>query len=149
MKVLRKLNNFNSFLALVSALDSPPVRRLGWPKNIEEQVREHCALIDSSCSFRAYRQALAETHPPCIPYMWVWSQHKNARQTFCRVIDSPLFLLVDAWLHWSKIKMDTYRQTGWIFCIKNGFLPRIGYLLLYRYLPSFYPWLWYQNFGSG
>jgi len=26
-------------------------------------------LIDSSSSFRAYRQALSETNPPCIPYM--------------------------------------------------------------------------------
>ena len=26
-------------------------------------------MIDSSSSFRAYRQALAETQPPCIPYI--------------------------------------------------------------------------------
>ena len=33
------------------------------------QLQEYCALIDSSSSFRAYRHALAETQPPCIPYI--------------------------------------------------------------------------------
>ncbi|CAG9783085.1 unnamed protein product [Diatraea saccharalis] len=69
MKALRKMNNFNSYLALVSALDSPPVRRLGWPRAIVDALHDHCAIIDSSSSFRAYRQALAETQPPCIPYI--------------------------------------------------------------------------------
>ena len=32
-------------------------------------MQEYCALIDSSSSFRAYRHALAETQPPCIPYI--------------------------------------------------------------------------------
>ncbi|XP_053600866.1 guanine nucleotide-releasing factor 2 isoform X3 [Plodia interpunctella] len=69
MKALRKLNNFNSYLALVSALDSPPVRRLGWARGVLDALHDHCALIDSSSSFRAYRQALADTQPPCIPYI--------------------------------------------------------------------------------
>ncbi|XP_068628338.1 guanine nucleotide-releasing factor 2 isoform X3 [Battus philenor] len=69
MKALRKMNNFNSYLALVSALDSPPVRRLGWPRAIVDTLHDHCALIDSSKSFSAYRNALAETQPPCIPYI--------------------------------------------------------------------------------
>ncbi|XP_028164535.1 guanine nucleotide-releasing factor 2 isoform X5 [Ostrinia furnacalis] len=69
MKALRKMNNFNSYLALVSALDSPPVRRLGWPRALIEALQDHCAIIDSSSSFRAYRMALAETQPPCIPYI--------------------------------------------------------------------------------
>jgi len=69
MKHLRRLNNFNSYLALLSALDSAPVRRLEWQKSITDGLQEYCALIDSSSSFRAYRQALAETHPPCIPYI--------------------------------------------------------------------------------
>ncbi|KAL4706822.1 hypothetical protein ACJJTC_010056 [Scirpophaga incertulas] len=71
MKALRKMNNFNSYLALVSALDSPPVRRLGWPRAIVDTLHDHCAIIDSSSSFRAYRQALAETQPPCIPYIGI------------------------------------------------------------------------------
>lgn len=69
MKHLRKINNFNSYLALLSALDSAPIRRLEWQKNITESLKEYCLLIDSSCSFRAYRQALSESSPPCIPYM--------------------------------------------------------------------------------
>lgn len=69
MKHLRKLNNFNSYLAILSALDSAPIRRLEWQRNITEGLKEYCALIDSSSSFRAYRQALAETGPPCIPYI--------------------------------------------------------------------------------
>ncbi|XP_054709037.1 LOW QUALITY PROTEIN: rap guanine nucleotide exchange factor 1-like [Uloborus diversus] len=69
MKYLRKLNNFNSYLAILSALDSAPIRRLEWQRNITEGLKEYCALIDSSSSFRAYRQALAETGPPCIPYI--------------------------------------------------------------------------------
>lgn len=69
MKHLRKINNYNSYLALLSALDSAPIRRLEWHKTITEGLKEYCALIDSSSSFRAYRQALAETSPPCIPYI--------------------------------------------------------------------------------
>lgn len=69
MKHLRKINNFNSYLAILSALDSAPVRRLEWQRNITEGLKEYCALIDSSSSFRAYRQALADTTPPCIPYI--------------------------------------------------------------------------------
>ncbi|KAJ6637477.1 Guanine nucleotide-releasing factor 2 [Pseudolycoriella hygida] len=69
MKHLRKINNFNSYLALLSALDSAPIRRLEWHRTITDGLKEYCALIDSSSSFRAYRQALAETNPPCIPYI--------------------------------------------------------------------------------
>ena len=69
MKHLRNVNNFNSYLALLSALDSAPIRRLEWQRNITDGLKEYCALIDSSCAFRAYRQALSETSPPCIPYM--------------------------------------------------------------------------------
>ncbi|ERL89877.1 hypothetical protein D910_07236 [Dendroctonus ponderosae] len=69
MKHLRKINNFNSYLALLSALDSAPVQRLEWQKHVQEGMNEYCALIDSSSSFRAYRNALAETQPPCIPYI--------------------------------------------------------------------------------
>jgi Rap guanine nucleotide exchange factor 1 len=61
MKWLRKHNNFNSYLALLSALDSAPIRRLEWCKSITEALKEHCALIDSSSSFRAYRQALTSS----------------------------------------------------------------------------------------
>ncbi|KAM9437767.1 rap guanine nucleotide exchange factor 1-like isoform 13-T13 [Salvelinus alpinus] len=69
MKHLRKLNNFNSYLAILSALDSAPIRRLEWQKQTSEGLEEYCTLIDSSSSFRAYRAALADVAPPCIPYL--------------------------------------------------------------------------------
>ncbi|XP_041856173.1 rap guanine nucleotide exchange factor 1-like isoform X2 [Melanotaenia boesemani] len=69
MKHLRKLNNFNSYLSILSALDSAPLRRLEWQKNTSETLEEFSSLIDSSSSFRAYRAALAEVEPPCIPYL--------------------------------------------------------------------------------
>eukprot|EP00106_Octopus_bimaculoides_P018428 XP_014785870.1 PREDICTED: rap guanine nucleotide exchange factor 1-like isoform X5 [Octopus bimaculoides] len=69
MRHLRKMSNFNSYLAILSALDSAPIRRLEWQKQNMEALKEFCQLIDSSASFRAYRQALSETEPPCIPYL--------------------------------------------------------------------------------
>ncbi|XP_072243223.1 rap guanine nucleotide exchange factor 1-like [Leuresthes tenuis] len=69
MKHLRKLNNFNSYLSILSALDSAPLRRLDWQKSTSETLEEFSSLIDSSSSFRAYRAALAEVEPPCIPYL--------------------------------------------------------------------------------
>lgn len=45
MKHLRKINNFNSYLALLSALDSAPIRRLEWQKNITEGRTKHDYFI--------------------------------------------------------------------------------------------------------
>ncbi|ELV12677.1 Rap guanine nucleotide exchange factor 1, partial [Tupaia chinensis] len=36
---------------------------------IMKGLAEYCTLIDSSSSFRAYRAALSEVEPPCIPYL--------------------------------------------------------------------------------
>lgn len=36
-----------------------------------QALEEFSTLIDSSSSFRAYRAALAEVEPPCIPYLYV------------------------------------------------------------------------------
>ncbi|KAI2811890.1 Rap guanine nucleotide exchange factor 1 [Blomia tropicalis] len=69
MKHLRKLNNFNSYLAILSALGSAPISRLEWSKSIQETFKDYHALIDSSSSFRTYRTVLAMTKPPCIPYI--------------------------------------------------------------------------------
>ncbi|XP_060526195.1 guanine nucleotide-releasing factor 2 isoform X2 [Cylas formicarius] len=96
MKHLRKINNFNSYLALLSALDSAPVRRLEWQKQVQEGLKEYCALIDSSSSFRAYRMALAETLPPCIPYIGLVLQDL----TFVHIGNSNL--LPDGTINFSK-----------------------------------------------
>ncbi|XP_073834083.1 C3G guanyl-nucleotide exchange factor isoform X3 [Musca autumnalis] len=69
MSHLKKIHNYNSYLALLSALDSAPIRRLEWNKSIKETLKNNCNIIDSSSSFRNYRKALEETSPPCIPYI--------------------------------------------------------------------------------
>lgn len=70
MRKLREYNNFNSLLAVLAALDSAPIRRLGFSRRLTEALKPHAALTDSSGSFRTYRQALADCQPPCIPYMY-------------------------------------------------------------------------------
>ena len=69
MKHLRRFNNFNSFFGILSALDCSAVRRLNWPKHLPDGLAEYATLIDSTSSFRAYREALAVAEPPCIPYL--------------------------------------------------------------------------------
>jgi len=69
MKQLRKMGNLSSYLAILSALDSGPVRRLDWSKSLREQLEEHTDIIDSKMSFKNYRAVLAETQPPCLPYI--------------------------------------------------------------------------------
>lgn len=69
MKHLRRFNDFNSFFGILSALDCSAVRRLNWPKHLPEGLSEYTSLLDSSSSFKAYRDALAAAEPPCIPYL--------------------------------------------------------------------------------
>ena len=69
MKHLRKINNFNSYLALLAAVDCAAVRRLEWNQKILDTLESYCILIDSASSFRQYRVVLSATEPPCIPYM--------------------------------------------------------------------------------
>ncbi|OQV18439.1 Rap guanine nucleotide exchange factor 1 [Hypsibius exemplaris] len=71
MRCLRKMHNFNSYLAILAAVDSAPVRRLSHSKAHLEALKELGGLIDSSQSFRAYRSALAQIEPPCIPYIGI------------------------------------------------------------------------------
>ena len=69
MKHCKRLNNFSSYLAILSALDCSPLRRLEFPKPLTDILQEFCLLIDSDAAFKAYRQALSEARPPCIPYL--------------------------------------------------------------------------------
>jgi len=69
LRHLRKYNNFNSYLAVLSALDSAPVQRLEWQRTTSEGLQEYCKLIDSTCSFKAYRNELSKATVPCIPYI--------------------------------------------------------------------------------
>lgn len=72
LKQLRKMGNYNSYLAILSALDSGPLRRLDWSRNLREQLNEHTEIMESSYSFKNYRTLLAETEPPCLPYMYLF-----------------------------------------------------------------------------
>ncbi|GMT35942.1 hypothetical protein PFISCL1PPCAC_27239, partial [Pristionchus fissidentatus] len=68
MKQLRRIGNLHSYLAILSALESGPIRRLDWSKSVVEQLSQHSDIMDSTFSFKKYRTLLTETAPPCIPY---------------------------------------------------------------------------------
>lgn len=63
----------NSLLRV--ALWGEVTEKMGFQQRCEHGVcalqglAEYCTLIDSSSSFRAYRAALADVEPPCIPYL--------------------------------------------------------------------------------
>jgi hypothetical protein len=61
MKFLRKQNNFNSYLAFLSALESASVRRLDWPKAIDDTIEEYSVIFNNSQSFKAYRAVLSRS----------------------------------------------------------------------------------------
>uniref|UniRef100_A0A0K0D2I4 Ras-GEF domain-containing protein n=1 Tax=Angiostrongylus cantonensis TaxID=6313 RepID=A0A0K0D2I4_ANGCA len=69
MKQLRQLGNFNSYLALLSALVSSPLARLDWSKTITDGLREHAEVMDTSHSYKNYRLLLQMASPPTVPYM--------------------------------------------------------------------------------
>lgn len=58
---LRKLNNFNSYLAILSALDSAPIRRLEWQKQTSEVGG--CCLVSSHWALWA-REAVPGSPAP-------------------------------------------------------------------------------------
>ncbi len=62
-------NNFNSYLAVLSAIESASVTRLDWSDKILKALEEPRQLIDNRGSFKNYREAFAQAKPPCIPYM--------------------------------------------------------------------------------
>ncbi|VDM62815.1 unnamed protein product [Angiostrongylus costaricensis] len=71
MKQLRQLGNFNSYLALLSALVSSPLARLDWSKAITDGLREHAEVMDTSHSYKNYRLLLQMASPPTVPYIGV------------------------------------------------------------------------------
>ncbi len=62
-------NNFNSYLAVLSAIESASVTRLDWSDKILKALEEPRQLIDNRGSFKNYREAFSQAKPPCIPYM--------------------------------------------------------------------------------
>ncbi|KAG2034848.1 ras guanine nucleotide exchange factor domain-containing protein [Suillus americanus] len=73
----RHIQNFSTMLAIVSGLNSSPIRRL---KRSWEQVGtrymsqlETCeTTINSYKTFNVYRHALAKVSPPCVPFVGVF-----------------------------------------------------------------------------
>ncbi|CAI2357082.1 unnamed protein product [Caenorhabditis sp. 36 PRJEB53466] len=69
MKHLREMCNFNSYLAILSAIMSTPLARLEWSKNIKDVLKEHTAVMDTTQSYKNYRALLQTARPPCVPYI--------------------------------------------------------------------------------
>ncbi|KAJ3092550.1 hypothetical protein HK102_005830 [Quaeritorhiza haematococci] len=72
-KMCRQHNNFHSTLFIVSALLSPAVQRLKktWKSVGFEYLtvlHELETLLDPSCNMKNYRNALASTNPPAVPF---------------------------------------------------------------------------------
>jgi Rap guanine nucleotide exchange factor 1 len=81
MRSLMEYSNFNSYLSLLAALQSPEVSRIPCLKPLQTTLDELGKVFDSSRSFAAYRQALQAAEPPCIPYIGLILQDL----TFCHV----------------------------------------------------------------
>lgn len=70
----RGIHNYSSMVAIISGLNSPPIRRL---KRTWEQVNTRfmsqlgaCEMtIDSNKNFTNYRTTLAKVSPPCVPFI--------------------------------------------------------------------------------
>uniref|UniRef100_A0A8R1HR26 Ras-GEF domain-containing protein n=2 Tax=Caenorhabditis japonica TaxID=281687 RepID=A0A8R1HR26_CAEJA len=71
MKNLREMCNFNSYLAILSAIMSTPLARLEWSKNIKDALKEHTAVMDTAQSYKNYRALLQTAKPPCVPYIGI------------------------------------------------------------------------------
>ena len=79
----RNLHNFSSMAAIISGLNSPPIRRL---KRTWEQVSGRfmsqlgtCEMtLDSTKNFTNYKETLARTNPPGIPFIGASTLLKDA-----------------------------------------------------------------------
>ncbi|CAL1713340.1 unnamed protein product [Somion occarium] len=73
----RGMQNFSTMVAIISGLNTPPIRRL---KRTWEQVNARfmtqlgtCeATIDTNKNFNNYRSTLARITPPCVPFIGVY-----------------------------------------------------------------------------
>jgi hypothetical protein len=76
-KLLRRHGDFASLMAVVAALHNPAVTRLKAtlkevPRKRMTQLEELEAVMRPTSNFRAYREALLLSRPPCVPYMGVF-----------------------------------------------------------------------------
>ncbi|KAJ3774769.1 ras guanine nucleotide exchange factor domain-containing protein [Lentinula raphanica] len=73
----RTLNNFSSMIAIVSGLNTPPIRRLKrtWELVSQRHMAQFGACevtLDSNRNFNKYRSMLASVVPPCVPFIGVF-----------------------------------------------------------------------------
>ncbi|EGO23692.1 hypothetical protein SERLADRAFT_469896 [Serpula lacrymans var. lacrymans S7.9] len=73
----RSLQNFSTMLAIVSGLNSSPIRRLkrSWEQvsaKLMSQLETCETTINSYKNFNIYRSALAKVSPPCVPFIGVF-----------------------------------------------------------------------------
>uniref|UniRef100_A0A6B2KX29 Ras-GEF domain-containing protein n=1 Tax=Arcella intermedia TaxID=1963864 RepID=A0A6B2KX29_9EUKA len=74
---LRKINNFNGEMEIVSGLNRTPIYRLSDTKRLLQHYKNFHEELDSSRSFAKLRQAIREANPPCIPYMGMYLTDLN------------------------------------------------------------------------
>lgn len=74
---LRKMNNFNSLMALIAGLNTAPIYRLkhtreGLSPQTIKTFQSLEQLMSNNQSFLNYRTALHSVDPPCIPFLGVY-----------------------------------------------------------------------------
>lgn len=74
---LRQLNNFNGCMAILSGINQASVYRLRWtrkelPPRSVATLAELEETLSSNNAFKVYREVLANSDPPCIPYLGVY-----------------------------------------------------------------------------
>lgn len=74
---LYRLNNFDSLMALLAALNSAPIGRLKFTfARLSPSVLEKKRLLESACSrelsYKSYRAAIATANPPVVPYLGLY-----------------------------------------------------------------------------
>jgi len=76
----KELNNVNAVFAIVGGLGFASVHRLkrtraALPSSAKAQLEELQRISSTKDNFRAYREWLQTTNPPCIPYLGVFHTH--------------------------------------------------------------------------
>ena len=70
----RVLQNFSTMTAIISGLNTPPIRRLKrtWEQvnaKFMSQLKVCESTIDTNKNFNNYRSLLARVQPPCVPFI--------------------------------------------------------------------------------
>lgn len=74
MQRCRMLQNFSSMVAIISGLNTPPIRRLKrtWEQvngKFMQQLTQCESTIDTNKNFNNYRSLLQRIIPPCVPFI--------------------------------------------------------------------------------